>query len=291
MALAETPLRWTIELRTPVPFPDEKGGLNVQLWHESASGPIAETTHWFVVGQSEQSFAGQARPPAGGWQSGNYQLRSSLVAGQRTIAREPVDFKLGVLAWTETQLELTPEAVQEAGYVVDAGVNVERLDALVVQARGTVEPCRPLFIATCWPIPELPSRCRPSPPACRGLPMPCECIAIGWSISRRISQRCCVRVGFEGSWVSYQDEPAPQSAPAAGPVQVSINSVVPADFSPASAPKRLSATDRSYWAAGSGAYQVTLLHGKFDFPIPLSAPECAALLTRFNGPSRNEPSK
>jgi hypothetical protein len=285
MALASTPLKWTIELETPVPCPDEKVFLKVQVWQETGSRPLAEVQHPFIVGQTEQSFEGQAQPPPAGWPAGNYQLRSSLVTGKKETVRDPVEFKIGVLDWTETKLELKPEAVQQAGYVVDAGLKVGRYDALVVKARGTIAPGPVPFYRELLVNPKIAD---PVPSQAAGLPWLSDAMRV--HRYRMVDLKSnfgalLLRIGYEGSWMAYKEGAAAQLTPEAGPLHVSINSVVPAGFSPAGAPQSLTASERSYWAPDCGAYQVTILHGKFDFPVSLSSLQRGGLLLlRFETP-------
>jgi WD40 repeat protein len=278
MALATTPLEWTIDLETSVPFPDEKVSLKVELWHEASGRRMAEVTHAFVVGASEQSFRGEARPPAGGWLAGNYQLRSTLVTPRKEIVRDPQDVKMGLLQWTESKIELEPAAVQKAGYVVDAGVKLERGDALLVSAEGTVAPAPLAFYR------ELlvePKRTEPLPTKPTGLPWVIETMRLRkyQVVDLKANFAALVlRIGVTGPWLAYRDHGGAQLVPESGPLQVSINSVVPASFSPAVAPKPPTASEQSYWAANSGSYKVTILRGQFDFPIPLSNLQRVALL-------------
>jgi hypothetical protein len=57
---------------------------------------------------------------------------------------------------------------------------------------------------------------------------------------------------------------------------------LPLNYSAAHAVKNITASERSYWAAGSGAYQVTILQGRYDFPIKLTLIQRAGLLTHFS---------
>jgi hypothetical protein len=73
----------------------------------------------------------------------------------------------------------------------------------------------------------------------------------------------------------------PLLMPATGPLQLSINSVMPKEYSHAGKNKPPTASEKSYWAPDCGAFQATILHGRFDFPVPLSELERGGLLLRY----------
>jgi WD40 repeat protein len=281
MATASTPLEWSIDIKTPVPFPDEKVQLRFELWHEASRTKIAEVLSPFESGASEQSLDGEARPPEGGWRAGDYQLRSTLVTPKKEIAREPVNFKLGVLAWQETKLELRPEDVLQAGFVVESGVKIEQGDALIVTADGTIAPGPLAFYRELLVNPKLLQPLA-SPPV--GLPWHDDSMRI--NKYRMVDVKAnyaalLLRVGFEGAWLAYRENAGPQLPRDPGPLQVSINSVVPPGFSVAGRAKTPSASEKSYWASNSGEFRITILRGKFDFPMSLSTIQRAGLLMRF----------
>jgi hypothetical protein len=282
MALASSPLEWTIEMQTPVAFPDEKVDFKVQVWRQAGKQPLAEVRHPFVIGQTEQSFVGQATPPEGGWPSGDYQLRISLATRKKEIPRDPIDFKLGVLDWHETRLELTPDALQAADYMLDASVKLERGDAVIVKAAGTMAPAPTAFYRQLLVDPKIAAPVQTGP---AGIPW----LADGMRVHnfRLVDLKSnfaalLLRVGYEGVWLPYREEAFPLLTPQTGPLHLAINSVLPVGYSPAHAAKSISASERSYWAAGSGAYQVTILRGQFDFPIQLTAIQRAGLLIHFS---------
>ncbi|HEY5316182.1 MAG TPA: hypothetical protein VIK18_26880 [Pirellulales bacterium] len=282
MALASTPLEWTFDLQTPVAFPDEKVDFKVQLWQHGATRPLAEVRQPFAVGQTEQSFNGRAQPPEGGWQSGEYQLRVGLVLPKKEAPREPLDFKLGVLDWSEKHFELKPDELLAADYLLDAGIKLERGDGVIVKATGTMAPAPVAFYRQLLVDPKISAPVPTGPAGIRWL-------ADGMRVHRyRLVDlksnyaALLLRIGYEGSWLAYRDDAFPMLSPLAGPLQLAINSVLPLGHSSVHASKNLSDSERSYWAAGSGAYQVTILHGRFEFPISLSAIQRAGLLTRFS---------
>jgi hypothetical protein len=282
MALASSPLKWTIEMHTPVAFPDEKVDFKVQVWQQAGKVPMAEVRHPFVVGRTEQSFVGQATPPPDGWPSGEYQLRISVATRKKDIPREPIDFKLGRLDWTETQIELTPDAVQDANYAVETDVKLERGDAVIVKATGKMTPAPTAFYRQLLVDPKIAAGI-PSGPT--GIAWKADGLRV--NNHRLIDLKfnfaaLLMRIGYAGMWLPYREDVFPLLAPQTGPVHLSLNSVLPLNYSAAHAVKNITASERSYWAAGSGAYQVTILHGRYDFPIKLTFIQRAGLLIHFS---------
>lgn len=282
MASATTPLEWHVLIHTPVAFPDEQVSLLVQIFSEATGAEVGKVEHPFVAGGLEQSFLGKAVPPSTGWAPGVYELRSTLITPQKKSVQGSQSFKMGRLDWTEKKMTLSPEMVQQAHYVYDAGLQIEKGEALSVVASGTIAPAPTMFYR------DLLSDNRIA------APVAAKPEGIVWTkqISRlekyrMVDTKCnygslLLRIGYDGLWLPYRDNVPPLPMIQKGPLQLSINSVVPREFSYAE-PKKfpLSATDRSYWSADGGSFSITLLRGRFDFPIPLSEIERGQLLLRY----------
>lgn len=282
MASATTPLEWHISMTTTVAFPDEEVSLLVQIFSDATGAEVGKVEHPFVAGGLEQSFLGKAVPPSTGWAPGVYELRTTLITPQKKTEQGTQEFKMGRLDWTEKKITLSPEMVQQAHYVYDCGMQIEKGEALSVHATGTIAPAPTMFYR------DLLSDNRIAAPVA-GKP---EGIVWTKQISRlekyrMVDTKCnfgalVLRIGYDGLWVPYRDNVPPLPMITKGPLQLSINSVVPREFSYAE-PKKfpLSATDRSYWSAEGGSFSITILRGRFDFPIPLSDLERGQLLLRY----------
>jgi hypothetical protein len=241
---------------------------------------VAELKHPLAAGSKQQRFHEQVPSPAGGWPKGDYSVRSELIVNDRVVNERPAErFAMGVIHWRETDVELTASEVQDAGYAVDSGVTVERGDALLVTATGTVAPGPVAFYRELLAEPSL------------GAPRPAKPEGIKWWQDRPALHRyglvdvksnyaaLLMRVGIVG-WVAYNDPLPPHTMPLAGKLELSINSILQSR-PPGGVLRTVPRDDRTYWQPDSGSFKVTILHGTFDFPEKLSLEMCEFLLRRF----------
>ncbi|MBA4015598.1 MAG: hypothetical protein C0483_00270 [Pirellula sp.] len=281
MALADTQLEWFVKITTPGPFPDEEVSLRVELYEAGTAKPIAAKDHPFVVGEVEQSFQSRASAPSGGWKPGTYELRTVLLSPRGKLNPNSREFKIGRLDWEERQVDLTPEGVQRAHFVVDAGLKIAKGEALYISASGTTKPAPTAFyrellgdLHVAAPVPAEPE----------GLPWHKQAMRL--QKYRTVDTKSnyaalLMRIGYESIWLPYKKGVPPLVMIQEGPLQLSINSIIPLSFSYAKPPNAWSVADRQYWAADGGKYDVTILHGRFDFPIPLSEIDKTKLLLRY----------
>lgn len=283
MALATTPLAYTVGFSTEIEFPEEDIKLRVQLFEEASRKLVAESIHPFESGTKIQKFGGKLAPPVDGWKSGSYELRSALLVKDEERELSKKSFKFGRIDWTETNLELTPSEVQKLEYVVKTEIEVERGDLLKVTAQGTVRPAALAFYRE-FMADQLVSTAIPSPP--EGLKWRLDHLRINKYRTVDLKSdfaALIMRIGYDGKWLPYQVSTPTVPAPTKGKLQFSINSILPKDFSYAGKNKPLTSLDRSYWAADSGAYHVTVLHGRYDFPDALTDLQRGGLTTTYFG--------
>ena len=281
MALADTQLEWYVKITTPAPFPEEEVSLRVELFEAGSPKPIAAKDHPFIVGEAEQSFQSRTVAPAGGWKPGTYDLRTVLLTPRGKLNPTSREFKIGRLDWEERQVDISPEGVQRAHFVVDTGLKVSKGEALFIAASGTTKPAPTAFYRELMgdnlvaaPIPSEPE----------GLPWHRQAMRL--QKYRTVDTKSnyaalLMRIGYESIWLPYKKGVPPLVMIQEGPLQLSINSIIPLSFSYAKPPTTWSTADRQYWATDGGNYDVTILHGRFDFPIPLSEIDKTKLLLRY----------
>ena len=281
IALGTTPLAWKIEVETPEAINDESVALRLQLVHLATEDIVGDVRHPFSSGSRRQVFTGQAAP-RGVWKSGFYELRSSIETPKRKIPRDPTRVEIGTMHWEQAALEIEPEALQQAGYVIDSGIKLERGDAIAVRAEGTVAPAPVQFYRELSLDRKIAQPVAAGP---EGLPWADETLRV--SRYRPVDTKSnfaalIVRIGPTGTWTAYKASQGAVPSPTAGMVQLSINSLLPRDWSPTfMAKKTTTAAERSYWAAASGAFTVKVRRGRFDFRESLNGFQRAALLTKF----------
>jgi hypothetical protein len=185
-----------------------------------------------------------------------------------------------LIHWRKTVVDVTPSAVADARFSLDTGVTLEHGDGFALRASGTVAPAPVSFYRDLLDNPKLVEAV-PSKPA--GLP---------WSTNdQRLRKYRLVEAGanyatllirIDGlEWIPYVMNTAPLPAPHSGPIQLSINSIMPPRFAGADNRDAISGS-REYWRPDCGKYEVTMFVGRFDFPDSLSLVPRAALLTRFS---------
>jgi hypothetical protein len=279
MAVSSTPLMWTIDLKTRVPFPKAEVNLKTELVHLGSGETVAVVEHTFVPGKTEQHFSSEAAPPASGWLAGTYELRSSLttIEGAQPVG-QPQQFPLGVVRWKESFFEVEPAKLIENDFKLPTKIQLAYGDGVIVKAEGIVAPApvqlyRELLanVKIAEPVPAKPEGIPWSNDALRQHKYPVVDIKSNFSA-------LLMRIGKEGIWLPYQTKFWPLPAPAAGEIELSINSVLPPTPTTGIARRALTKEDRSYWAPNCGVFKVTVLHATFDFPKPLTFYEKGALL-------------
>jgi hypothetical protein len=281
IGLILTPLEYTASFTTPIDFPDEDVSLLMQLFEVGVEASLAETAHPFVAGTQVQDFAGTFAAPETGWKPAKYEVRSSLLVKKekRELSKQSIEF--GLMEWVEKRISVTPAEVQAAEYIVPSDLQVEKGDVLKVSASGSIRPAAPAFYREFMADPSISAPIA-SPP--QGLPWKFQELRI--DRYRTIDLKSdfgalIMRVGYDGKWVPYRDPMPLVLAPAKGPMQISINSVIPKAFSYAGTNKPLSAYDKSFWAADSGAFQVVILRGRYDFLTPLTEVQKYGLAVQY----------
>ncbi len=282
MALVTTPVAWTIQVDTAVDFPAVPVRLKVQVHRVGKKEPIAVVEHPFVRGTRRQIFLGEAPPPPGGWVSARYQLTTAIVLPDRTQPQEdPAEFEIGVLRWQERTFEVTPEAVHKGNYAFATAIRVEQGDALAVEAQGTVAPAPMQFYRELLADKKIAD------------PVPSKPIGLKWlSDDMRLNKYTVVdlksnfaalllRVGVEG-WIPYHENIPPQVVPTSGKIELSINSVIRTKLAQTKGLETVATKDQTYWRPNSGRYNVTIRHGRFDFPGSLPLFARSLLLERFS---------
>ena len=283
MAYVTTPIAWTIQVDTPVDFPDADVRLKVQLLRVGKKEPIATVEHRFVRGTRRQLFLGEAAPPAGGWVPASYELSTAMVLSDRTQPHgDPAKFDIGILrCWQEKSFEVTPEAVQKGNYSFATGMKAERGDAISVEAKGTVAPAPVQFYKELMADKKIADPVASKP---TGLKWLSEDMRLRKYVVVDIKSNFAailVRVGVQG-WIPYYDQIPPLVLPASGQIELSINSVIRTKVSYNKGPETVATPEQTYWRPDSGKYDVTLHHGRFDFPENLPLLVRAMLLKRFS---------
>jgi tetratricopeptide (TPR) repeat protein len=282
MALVTTPLAWTIEVDTAVDFPDVGAKLQVRLLRVGTKQPIAVVEHPFVPGTRHQLFLGEAPPPSGGWVKSGYELSTSLIIADRTQSLgDSLTFDIGLLHWRQKSFEVTPEAVHKGNYSLATEFQVEKGDALSIEAQGTVAPAPVQFYRELMADKKIAD---PVPSRPTGLTWLSDdmrlskytAVDVNWNFAALL-----VRVGGQG-WVPYYEDVPPQVLPASGKLELSINSIVRTKLSQNKGLETVASKDQTYWRANSGKYEVTLHHGRFDFPRSPPLGARALLLERFS---------
>ena len=110
--------------------------------------------------------------------------------------------------------------------------------------------------------------------------------------NKRLALYGSVRDGFpfaallyrrgNGDWTAYQGKTSIDLSREASPFQLSINSITRVRLLPdkpwMSTPSKID----DYWLPDSGAFTVSILVGKFDFPVPLDRHKRWHLLKKFD---------
>lgn len=282
MADLRSALKWAQKIELPDPFPDEPVKLRVTISRDADSQTIAQQELPFITGEQIQSFAGQADPPPGGWQTGWYTLRSRLITRKEVIDKgQPQKFGIGVLRWKTTSLSVTPQSVHASDFAVDSGVLVKKGDAFAISATGLVTPAPLGFYRELFERPDLANEV-PSKPV--GLP---------WSNNdQRVRKYRLVeaRANFAAllfridreTWIPYADNSIPLPVQQSGEIQVSINSILPIRSGGATAQQAPEDSRLQYWRRDSGKFDVTFHHGKFEFPINLKLLGRGVILSHFS---------
>jgi hypothetical protein len=281
VALAVTPIRWTVDVETQIDFPDEPVDLRIELLEEESGAVVGAVDHPFLPGRRTQNFVGKAAPPASGWKAVSYQLRSTLVVKDKKTEVEKKSFKIGRMTWTEKSFDLSPAQVQQSDYSVKTDVEVRKGEALRVSAEGSIRPAPLGFYREFMGANTLSSPV-PAPP--EGLPWRFDSLRIDKYRIVDVKANFAalvLRIGYDGSWIPYRAKMSPALAPGDGTLHLSINSIVPRTYSYAGKNLPLTTTDKSYWAPDSGQFHVTIRVGRFDFPEKLTDLQKGGLLLKY----------
>jgi len=281
MAYATTALQWTIEIDTPVDFPEVDVRLRVEIVYETSGEKIVSKEHPFVAGVRHQSFRGLGAPGDNGWQQGNYALSTFLVTPDGVTPQgRPAKFQMGVLRWIEKQVVVTPESVQTGNYRIDPEMQISAGDGLIIRALGTVTPAPTNVYQTLMGNTTIKD---PIPASPEGLTWDfLHPPAHNYRLVEPTAKFAALLLRLDGKqWLAYRNTSEPDLMLAAGRVELSLNSIVQYRASPSQAYRGVTQTDHKFWKRDSGQFDVTILHGKFDFPDLLSNTARSVLLKRF----------
>ncbi len=202
-------------------------------------------------------------PPAKGWLSAG-QLRLEVALHEKEAASDPIwtwnspDYSLGTLQWESREFEVTPQAVAAKlpEFAVPTGMTFQPGDLFEVAASGSTQPVREglakLMNIDGTPIPVEGLKQELGYPASYTLVSP---DAPFGAVLYRIAQE-----GMQPEWTAFtrRRSDLTPTAPRAGQLELSFNSIVKEDGKP------LSASDltKSYWLPDSGTCTVTVRRGR-----------------------------
>lgn len=235
-------------------------------WVERTGNTVGEAvTAPLALDSPKASVRVQSPPPPQGWLSTG-QLRLEVSLHEKEASSDPIwtwnspDYSLGTLQWEGRELELTPQAVaaKVPDFAVPTGITLQPGDLLEVSASGSTQPVREglakLMGISGTPIPVEGLKQELGYPASYSLVSP---DAPFGAVLYRIAAE-----GMQPEWTAFtrRRSDLTPTAPRAGQLELSFNSIVKEDGKP------LSASDltKSYWLPESGTCKVTIRRGRLS---------------------------
>jgi hypothetical protein len=251
------------------------------LAQKSPESELSSEDYAFRVGTKEQLFSDSVPAPERGWQKGNYVLSTYLLVSDEELPFGPSQtIPVGMLDWEETNIDLTPSEVQECGYDVVTTVAPGIGDGYRLEATGQITPARVTFYRDL-----LQNRRLKDPPPARpqGItPLDSPRLRMFGVVKNDAPFAALLyRRGRQG-WTTYTGRTRVLLSIESAPFRLSINSVTHTRPHPQRGLLPISASDSKYWLPDCGAFHVTILVGRFDFPVELGDSQRKHLLEKFD---------
>jgi hypothetical protein len=189
---------------------------------------------------------------------------------------KPRTIPVGVLRWHETVKELTPRLVLDERYDVVTGASPEAGDGYRIVAEGQLTPLPLVVHRFVVGDPNVPISPAVGPV---GIPVSGPALQRFEFVHADANFAAVLYRRDDESWQEYAGPTAATLSTVAGPIRLSINAIT--GVRPQTGGQSLP-LPKSLLMTGSGKYRVSILVGKFDFPVDLDDRKRRYLLGKFD---------